>query len=77
VAYANGGFLTGHNVCCFAYAAVTAWLPLVVLGAERAVQACTLSRRGLWWGVAGVGVSQVSSVWIGQGAYYVVLVLVA
>ena len=77
LAYACNGFLYGHNVCCFAYAGVAAWLPLIILGAERAIQAPTRRQRGFWWAVSGLALSQVFAVWVGQGAYYVVLTLVA
>ena len=75
VAYAGSGFFAGHNVCCWAYAGVVAWLPLMLLGAERAIQATNWRSRGLWLGVAGLAVSQILAAWIGQAAYYALLVL--
>ena len=36
--YAHSGFFEGHNVCCYAYAGVAAWLPLTLLGAELAIR---------------------------------------
>ena len=77
VAYACGGFLFGHSICCFAYAGVATWFPFVILGAERALRATSMSERASWWTVAGFGLSQVFAVWIGQGAYYVLLALAA
>ena len=29
----------------------------------------------MWWGVAGLGLSQILAAWIGQGAYYATLVV--
>ena len=74
-AYAYTGFLYGHHVCCFAYAGVASWLPLMLLGTELAIRARQWPIRGLWWGVAGVGLSQILAVWVGQGSYYALLVL--
>jgi hypothetical protein len=75
VAYTGSGFFAGHNVCCWAYAGVVAWLPLMLLGAERAIQAQDWRTKSLWWGVAGLAVSQILAAWIGQAAYYALLVL--
>jgi hypothetical protein len=73
--YAHSGFFEGHNVCCYAYADVAAWLPLALLGAERATRC--ISRRSLllWCGLAGFAMSQILAAWIGQGAYYATLVV--
>jgi hypothetical protein len=76
-AYAHSGFFEGHNVCCYAYADVAAWLPLMLFGAERAVRSLALRSRAVWWGVTGFALSQVLAAWIGQGAYYALLVLVS
>jgi hypothetical protein len=73
--YAHSGFFEGHNVCCYAYADVAAWLPLLLLGAERATRASRWGPRAVWWGVSGLAFSQILAAWIGQGAYYAVLVL--
>jgi hypothetical protein len=75
--YALSGFLYGHGMCCFAYASVAVWLPLVVLGTERAVRSDTWLHRWLWWAAAGLGLSQIFAAWLGQGAYYAVLVWAA
>jgi hypothetical protein len=75
IAYANSGFVEGHTVCCWAYAGVAAWLPLTLLGAERAIRATDWRTRGVWWGVSGLAVSQILAAWIGQAAYYALLVL--
>jgi hypothetical protein len=75
IAYTHSGFFDGHNVCCWAYAAVAAWLPLMLLGAERAICATDWRSRTLWWGISGLAVSQILAAWIGQAAYYALLVL--
>jgi hypothetical protein len=75
IAYAQSGFLLGYSVCCFSYSGVACWLPLMLLGAERAVRATRWSQRGLWWGLGGLALSQILAVWVGQGSYYAVLVL--
>ena len=75
MAYTGSGFFAGHNACCWAYASVAAWLPLMLYGAERAIQAHTWRSRGPWWGVSGLAVSQILAAWIGQASYYALLVL--
>src|SRR5437870_10105198 len=75
VAYTGSGFFAGHNVCCWAYASVAAWLPLMLLGAERAIQAKSWRTRGQWWGISGLAVCQILAAWIGQASYYALLVL--
>ncbi len=73
--YAHSGFFEGHNVCCYAYADVAAWLPLALLGVELAIRSTSWRTRVLAWGVAGLAGSQILAAWIGQGAYYAVLVV--
>ena len=73
--YAHSGFFEGHNVCCYAYANVAAWLPLSLLGAELAIRATDWRGRSVWCGVAGLAMSQILAAWIGQGAYYAALVV--
>jgi hypothetical protein len=73
-AYAFSGFLFGHSLCCFAYAAVMSWLPVALLGAEQGLRSRGWRSCALWWAVAGLGVSQILGAWLGQGAYYALLV---
>ena len=73
--YAHSGFFEGHNVCCYAYADVAAWLPLSLLGAELALRAQHTRQRLLWSGLSGLALSQIFAAWIGQGAYYATLVV--
>lgn len=73
--YAHSGFFEGHNVCCYAYADVAAWLPLALLGAERATRSEAWRSLLLWCGLSGFALSQILAAWIGQGAYYATLVV--
>ena len=75
VVYSHSGFFEGHNVCCYAYADIAAWLPLSLLGAELAIRSSAWRTRSLWWGVCGLAMSQILAAWIGQGAYYAALLL--
>ncbi|MDP9351339.1 MAG: hypothetical protein M3P51_07360 [Chloroflexota bacterium] len=75
LAYALNGFFFERNVCCVPFASVMAWLPLTLLGAEKAIRASRGLPRALWWAFAGFAYSQIASVWIGQGAYYGMLCL--
>ena len=70
VAYEFVGYVYVRNVCCFAYVSVLAWLPLAILGAELAIRSTGWLRRGLWWSVSGLAISQILAAWLGQGAYY-------
>lgn len=73
VAYEYSGYLYVRNTCCFPYANVYAWLPLVILGAELAIRSRRLLDRGLWWGLSGLALSQILASWLGQGSYYALI----
>jgi hypothetical protein len=75
VAYEFGSYLYIRNACCFPYASIMVWLPLAILGAEMALKSRRLLDRGLWCALSGVAVSQMLASWLGQGAYYALLVL--
>ncbi len=75
LAYANSGFLQIQNSCCFAFASVHAWLPLTLLGAEGALRSTRSATRAAWWGLAGIGLSQIVAAWLGQGTYYAALLI--
>lgn len=75
LAYEHTSFLYVQNTCCFAYASVATFLPLSLLGAELAIRSSRWLSRGLWWGVSGLGVSQILASWLGQGSYYALLAL--
>jgi hypothetical protein len=63
--------------CCFDFAAVETWIPIALLGVELATRAQTWFARVGWWAVAGFALSQILGVWLGQGAYYGLLAVVA
>ncbi|MGI9149155.1 MAG: hypothetical protein ACR2IK_21835 [Chloroflexota bacterium] len=75
VAYANTSFFQVQNLCCFAFASVYAWLPLALLGVELAVLSDRWVVRIAWWGLAALAVSQILAAWLGQGAYYALLMV--
>jgi hypothetical protein len=75
IAYSFSGFFFGHNICCFAYSTVAAWLPVGLLGIERALRSTTRRARVRWWACGGLAVSQLLAAWVGQGAYYALLFL--
>lgn len=70
VAYEYVGYIYVRNTCCFAYVSVLAWLPLAILGAELAIRSESWLRRGLWWAMSGLAISQILAAWLGQGSYY-------
>ena len=61
--------------CCPVYAQFAAWLPLLLLGTELALRRRGWLARGWWWAVAGLALSQILASWLGQGAYYALLML--
>lgn len=69
IAYQYSPILEGPN-CCSVRTQVAAWLPLALIGVELAIRSQSWLGRGTWWSVAGLGISQVLAGWIGQGAYY-------
>jgi Bacterial membrane protein YfhO len=73
MAYVLSGFFFGHNVCCFAYSGVAAWLPAALLGAERALQSTERRQWLTWCALGGLAISQILAAWLGQGAYYALL----
>ena len=75
VAYGYSGFMYLQSTCCFPYVAVSAWLPLALLGAEMAIHGSRWTERFLWWGVSGLALSQILAAWLGQGSYYALLAL--
>jgi hypothetical protein len=74
-AYTCSGFFFGHNVCCFAYSNVAAWLPVTLLGVQHACAARAHRIRLLGWAIGALGLSQILAAWVGQGAYYSLLVI--
>ncbi len=75
LAYANSGFVQIQNLCCSPVASIYGWLPLTLVGVERALRSRRWRRRLGWWGLAALGISQSVAVWPGQGAYYAALIV--
>src|SRR5919202_957002 len=75
IAYEYSGLFYVQNTCCLQYIGVMAWLPLAILGAELAMRSSRWSRRGLWWGISGLALSQMLAAWFVQGSYYALLAL--
>jgi hypothetical protein len=61
--------------CCAPFAQVGLWLPVLLLGAELALRSRTWFARLGWWTLSGFALSQILAAWIGQGAYYSLLLL--
>ncbi|MDP9382649.1 MAG: hypothetical protein M3Q29_21410 [Chloroflexota bacterium] len=75
VAYEFSGLMFERSPTFFTHTGVAAWLPVAILGVELAIRSRGWMQRGLWWGVSGLALSQVLAIWLGQGSYYVLLVL--
>lgn len=75
VAYEGSSALYANSVNLFTHSGTILWLPLAILGAEVAIGSHSWLARGWWWGLCGLAISQALAIWIGQGAYYVLLAL--
>jgi len=74
VAYGQGGLITAEAACCFAFASVGAWLPVLLLGSALAIRAGGWRGRVRGWSLAALALSQIFASWPGQGSYYALLV---
>lgn len=75
--YVANTWYTQRLPCCPVDIAVASWLPWPLLGAEQAIAARAWPARVGWWSLAGLALSQILSVWLGQGAYYAALAVAA
>lgn len=73
IAFASGPVLS-HTSCCTVFAEVEAWFPVTILGVELAVRGGLRLRAG-GWALASLGISQILGAWLGQGAYYGILLV--
>ncbi len=74
-AYGSSAFVYEHITGFPVHAQAGAWLPVILLGVERAVRAGGWLDRVGAWGIAGLGISQVLAAWLGQGIYYALLAM--
>lgn len=76
LAYELSGPVLGRAVCCPAALEVASWAPVALVGAELALRAHgDWGRRLAGWALAGLAVSQALAAWLGQGAYYFLLMV--
>ncbi|MBA2754066.1 MAG: YfhO family protein [Chloroflexia bacterium] len=72
--YAGTGVFLGRSPCCPASYELVTWVPIALVGVDLVVRSTT--PRG-WLGgvsIAGLAISQALAAWIGQGAYYLLIV---
>jgi hypothetical protein len=74
VAYGQSGLITSEAACCFAFASVGTWLPVLLLGSELGIRAVGRTSRVRGWALAALALSQILAAWLGQGSYYALLV---
>jgi hypothetical protein len=74
LAYGQSGLIAAQAACCFAFASVGAWLPVLLLGSELALRAGGLASRVRGWALAALALSQILASWPGQGSYYALIV---
>jgi len=70
VAYSINGFSYERTVCCFAYSGVYTWVPVALLGCERAIKTRELLNKWIWIAISSFSLAQIFSAWPGQGFYY-------
>jgi hypothetical protein len=73
IAYGQSGLITSEAACCFAFASVGAWLPVLLLGSELAMRSRGWDWRIRGWALAALALSQILASWLGQGSYYALL----
>jgi hypothetical protein len=74
-AYMLSGPIFSRSVCCPAQVQVGAWVPLLLLGAELALQQPILRRRVPWIILSALAMSQILASWLGQGSYYALMLV--
>ncbi len=74
-AYMLSGPIFSRSVCCPAQVQVGAWVPLLLIGAELALQQPILRRRVPWIVVSALAMSQILASWLGQGSYYALMLV--
>ncbi len=75
IAYEFNSFMYERNICCFTYTGIALWLPAAILAMELAIRSRRWLTTALWWGLAGLALSQTLAAWLGQGSYYALLAL--
>lgn len=76
LAYELSGPIFARSVCCPAQIQVSAWVPILLLGAELAIRRRSAWHTWLPWAMlSGLALSQIIASWLGQGSYYAILLL--
>jgi len=68
IVYEFGPFLIVQTDCCTVAGQLSTWVPVAFLGVELALRARDWVYRSAAWFLAGLGISQMVSGWVGQGA---------
>lgn len=74
-AYELTGPVYGRSVCCPAAMEVAVWTPWALAGTELAIRSGSPRSRLGGWVVAGFALSQSLAAWLGQGSYYLLMVM--
>ncbi len=72
-AYIGTGVMLGRMPCCPASYEIVSWVPVTLVGVDLAVRSRDTCGRVAGWALTGFALSQALSAWLGQGAYYVLL----
>jgi hypothetical protein len=76
IAYELSGPVFARSVCCPAQIQVSAWVPILLVGADRAIRHRDRWATSVPWViVSGVALSQIVASWLGQGTYYALLLV--
>jgi hypothetical protein len=74
-AFVFGPYLMQQTECCTVGAGVSGWIPVALLGIELGYRCRTWPYRIAMWCLAGLAISQMLAVWLGQGAAIALLVV--
>jgi hypothetical protein len=75
IGFSLSHFFYTRSICCPAHLFVMAWIPTILVCILLASRRRTWLARFWWWAAAGLGLSQVLAGWLGQGSYYVLLLV--
>ncbi|MDQ4100237.1 MAG: YfhO family protein [Chloroflexota bacterium] len=73
--FSFSGLMSDRTRCCYLHVQVATWIPWALIGIELALRARNHRVRVGGWLLAGVAISQMLGGWLGQGAYYGLLVV--
>lgn len=68
-------WLVDRSSCCPAWVGLAAWLPILLVGVELSARQTRIAARSPGWIISAIALTQIATSWMGQGLYYVLLLL--